>query len=165
MGISEATSPEDMVIARTLFREYAESIGIDLSFQGFQAELDGLPGKYAPPRGALFIASEDSLPLGCVAIRPLDAVGVAELKRLYVRPAGRGKGVGKALTRHAIDRARAIGYRAIRLDTLATMKDAQTLYRKLGFREIPAYTFNPLPGVTFMELELVDRDQGAQTAG
>ncbi len=159
MEISETTAPDDIAIARTLFREYAASIGIDLSFQGFQAELDGLPGKYAPPRGALFIAREDSLPLGCVAIRPLDEPEIAELKRLYVRPAGRGKGVGKALTRHAIDRARAIGYRALRLDTLATMKDAQSLYRKLGFREIRAYTFNPLPDASFMELELHVRDQ------
>jgi ribosomal protein S18 acetylase RimI-like enzyme len=154
MRVSEPSSPEDFTIVRTLFQEYADSIGIDLSFQGFQAELAGLPGKYAPPRGALFIAYDDSLPLGCVALRPLDEPDVAELKRLFVRQAGRGRGVGKALTRLAIERARTIGYRAIRLDTLATMKDAQKLYRSLGFREIPAYTFNPLPDAAYMELDL-----------
>jgi len=152
--VAEALTPDLIRIARSLFMEYEASIGVDLSFQGFARELEELPGKYAPPAGGLFIAFVDDNPMGCVALRPLDIELTAELKRLYVRPDGRGKGLGLALTEKAIQRARDSGYRAVRLDTLSTMKDAQRLYRRLGFREIPAYTFNPLRGTTFMELDL-----------
>jgi len=154
LAIVEALSSDQIDIARTLFREYADSIGVDLCFQGFDDELQTLPGRYAPPRGGLFVAFNDGQPVGCVALRPIDPDPIAELKRLYVRPAGRGLGVGRALALKAVERAREAGYHAVRLDTLATMSDAQRLYRALGFREIPAYTFNPLPGVVYMELDL-----------
>ena len=154
MHIAEASTNQDFALVRTLFHEYADSIGIDLSFQGFEEELAGLPGKYAPPSGGLFIGSEAGVPVGCIALRPLDPPRIAELKRLYVRPQGRGTGIGLALTQKAIERARHIGYKAIRLDTLATMTDAQRLYRKLGFKEIPPYRFNPMPNAVYMELEL-----------
>ncbi|HMK38252.1 MAG TPA: GNAT family N-acetyltransferase [Bacteroidota bacterium] len=152
--IVEALSPDLILIARSLFLEYEASIGVDLCFQGFASEVENLPGKYAPPAGGLFIAIVDGTPMGCVAVRPLDIYQTSELKRLYVRPDGRGKGLGLALTEKAIQRAREAGCRAIRLDTLSTMLDAQRLYRKLGFKEIPAYTFNPLQGTTYMELDL-----------
>lgn len=154
LQIIEASTDDHITLTRNLFREYEAAIGIDLSFQDFASELHLLPGKYAAPSGGLFIAFDGESPVGCVALRPLDDSGVAELKRLYVRPAGRGKGVGLALTQHAIRRARQQQYQAVRLDTLSTMPDAQRLYRKLGFREIPPYTFNPLPDVTYMELDL-----------
>lgn len=152
--VVETLKPDLILIAKSLFLEYEASIGVDLSFQGFAKELKDLPGKYAPPAGGLFIASIDGNPLGCVALRPLEIELTAELKRLYVRPDGRGKGLGLALTNKAIQLVRDAGYRAVRLDTLSTMKDAQRLYRKLGFKEIPPYTFNPIQGTSFMELDL-----------
>ena len=152
--IRDAITADDVARARALFIEYAQWLGVDLCFQGFDDELKTLPGKYAPPRGGLFIALNDGQPVGCVALRPIDPEGTAELKRLYVRSTGRGLGVGRALALKAVERAREAGYHAVRLDTLATMNDAQRLYRGLGFREIPAYTFNPLPGVVYMELDL-----------
>jgi ribosomal protein S18 acetylase RimI-like enzyme len=152
--IVEAVTVEHLNLVRMLFREYADSIGIDLCFQGFEDELRTLPGRYAPPTGGLFLAFDEDDLLGCVALRPLTEAGAAELKRLYVRPAGRGTGVGLALTQHAIARARDAHYRVVRLDTLATMQGAQRLYRRLGFREIPAYTYNPVPDVVYMELDL-----------
>ena len=152
--VIEALKPEHISIARSLFREYADSIGVDLCFQGFEKELDELPGKYSPPEGGLFLAFTDGSPAGCVAVRSLGADGAAELKRLYVRPAARGKNLGLALTKTAIQRARDAGCRVIRLDTLPSMGDAQRLYRKLGFKEIPPYTYNPIPGAVYMELPL-----------
>ncbi len=152
--IIEALSGEQIDVARALFTEYASSIGVDLCFQGFEAELKTLPGRYAPPGGGLFIAFEGDDPVGCVALRPLEETGVAELKRLYVRPSGRGMGLGQALAERAISRAREAQYRQIRLDTLATMQDAQRLYRRLGFKDIAPYTFNPSPDAVYMELDL-----------
>ena len=152
--IVEALTPELILIVRSLFQEYESSIGVDLSFQGFAKELEELPGKYAPPAGGLFVAFINDRPVGCVALRPLVMEGGAELKRLYSRPNARGKGLGVALTEEAIRRGREAGYRLIRLDTLSTMKDAQRLYRRLGFNEIPPYTFNPIPGTTYMQLDL-----------
>ena len=157
LTIVEALSPDLVETARRLFQEYADAIGVDLCFQGFPEELKTLPGKYAPPGGGLFIALMEGDPAGCVALRPIEPRETAELKRLYVRPAGRGHGVGRALAHNAIERAREAGYRAVRLDTLASMSDAQRLYRALGFREIPAYTFNPVPGAVYMELDLRSR--------
>ena len=153
-SIVEALKPDLIQIARSLFLEYEAFIGVDLSFQGFAKELEDLPGKYAPPAGGLFIAFVDGSPMGCVALRPIDTELRAELKRLYVSPDGRGKGLGLALTEKAIQRARDAGYRAVRLDTLSTMTDARRLYRRLGFKEIPPYTFNPIHGTSFMELDL-----------
>ena len=143
-----ATTPEQIGTVAALFREYASSLGVDLSFQHFEEELASLPGDYAPPRGRLLLASE-----GCVALRPLDG-DICEMKRLYVRPSARGTGLGRALIERAIDEARAIGYRAMRLDTLPAMHAAKSLYRELGFREIEPYRFNPVEGTKYFELNL-----------
>ncbi len=139
--------------ARDLFREYGEEIQVDLSFQNFDEELIQLPGKYAPPSGRLFVALFNGRPAGCVAIRRLES-DTCEMKRLYVRPYYRGTGIGRRLAQAAIDAARAIGYRAIYLDTLPTMTTAAGLYGSLGFREIPPYYDSPIQGTRFMKLDL-----------
>jgi ribosomal protein S18 acetylase RimI-like enzyme len=136
-----------------LFREYAASLGFALDFQDFDGELESLPGVYAPPRGLLLLARCNGEPAGCVALRPFEA-GTAEVKRLYVRDRFRGLGVGRQLATALIAAARALGYTRVRLDTVPSMGAAQTLYRSLGFREIDAYTVNPIPGARFFELEL-----------
>ena len=138
---------------RALFEEYAASLPFDLGFQEFEQELAGLPGAYAPPRGALLIAREQGAAMGCVALRPLEH-DICELKRLYVRPQTRGSGAGRALTERALDEARRIGYRQIRLDTLPGMERAQALYLKLGFRDVAPYATNPISGARFLELAL-----------
>lgn len=155
--IRQCQSAADIVLARTLFTEYATSLGINLGFQDFATELATLPGSYAPPNGALLLAELASAVVGCVALRFLEAPDVAELKRLYVRPTGRGQGVGLALTEAVLACARRAGYHRVRLDTLLRMTDAQRLYRQLGFYEIPAYRHNPVAGTVYMELQLEDR--------
>lgn len=152
--IVQVRTAAEVEVVATLFREYAASLGVDLSFQGFAEELATLPGAYAPPRGALLLASEEGKPLGCVGLRPLDWPEVAELKRLYVRPKARGKALGRRLSEAAIAAAKAAGYRSVRLDTLPSMAAAQRLYEALGFRETEAYRFNPVPGTRYMELAL-----------
>jgi len=149
----QADSAELVATARELFREYAQAIGTDLEYQGFSAELAALPAPYVPPRGALLIARFESDAAGCVALRPLDAHR-GEMKRLYVRPAYRKSGLGKALVKAVINAARRIGYRELRLDTLASMTSAQALYRRLGFAEIPPYNTAHLPGTRFYSLDL-----------
>lgn len=153
MEVIDATSAEDVERARTLFREYERSLGIDLCFQGFEQELAGLPGAYAPPAGRLLLAVEDGTLAGCVALRPLGA-GACEMKRLYVRPGFRRRRAGRLLATAVIREARAIGYARVRLDTLPSMQEAIGLYRALGFVEIAPYTANPVPGALFMELDL-----------
>jgi len=153
MEIAQAVTPEQIVEARTLFREYERSLGIDLCFQGFEQELAGLPGAYAPPRGRLLLAVDGGAPAGCVALRPLDDA-VCELKRLYVRPPYRGRRAGRRLAERVIVDAQAIGYARMRLDTLPSMKEALALYRALGFVEIAPYYANPVPGARFLELDL-----------
>lgn len=146
--------PTDLPALTQLFRAYAASLPIDLGYQGFDDELASLPGKYAPPDGALLIARGVSgAALGCVAMRPL-APGVCEMKRLYVAPEGRGQGLGRQLARAIIEAARARGYAEMRLDTLASMAEAQALYRRLGFTEIGAYYATPIAGTVFMGLKL-----------
>ena len=138
---------------RLLFQEYAASLGHSLCFQGFAEELATLPGKYAPPDGRLLVGQCDGQPVACVALRKF-AEGICEMKRLYVRPAFRGRGFARQLARAAIDAAREAGYRAIKLDTLASMTAAVRLYESLGFRRTAAYYDNPLPDVVYFELLL-----------
>jgi putative acetyltransferase len=143
---------------RVLMREYAASLGADLGFQGFEKELAGLPGKYAPPSGALFLArvpsSVGAEPAGCVALRDLGSDD-CEMKRLYVRPEYRGLGIGRVLAERVMDEARRIGYRRMRLDTLERLADAVALYRSLGFEPTEPYCDNPLPGAMFWEKKLI----------
>jgi len=153
IAIRAAAGADDMEAARSLFREYAAGLDFDLDFQGFSGELSGLPGAYAPPRGCLLLAERDSEVLGCIALRPLDEK-TCEMKRLYVRPAGRGLGLGRKLIAALIDRARILGYRTMRLDSAPGMEAAQALYRESGFRDIAPYCYNPLPGARFMECDL-----------
>ena len=153
MNIRIATSAEDVEIVRKLFREYQTSLGIDLCFQNFEVELAGLPGKYAPPEGRLYLAFEDHQAAGCAGLRKIEE-GVCELKRLYVQPLYRGCGIGRRLTFQAVNDAREIGYDRMLLDTLPSMDRALGLYRDLGFRPVAAYTSNPVEGALFMELKL-----------
>jgi ribosomal protein S18 acetylase RimI-like enzyme len=146
-------SSGDLARVRALFAEYARSIGVDLEFQGFAAELRALPGTYAPPRGTLLLATAGGRYAGCVGVRPFSR-GAAEMKRLFVRPRFRGLGLGRSLALGAVRAARALGYRSLRLDTLPSMTAAVELYRSLGFVEIPPYRFNPVPGTRYFELDL-----------
>ena len=150
-----ATSATDLQSIRTLFREYADSLGVNLDYQGFEDELRDLPGKYAPPAGTLLLAFNDDDLVGCVGVRPLDDE-TAEMKRLFVRPAGRGIGLGRTLAEAAIRFATVTGYSRMRLDTLPQMDRAQELYRALGFMPIDAYRFSPVPGTVFLELVISD---------
>jgi putative acetyltransferase len=148
-----AALPTDLPVITQLFRAYAASLPIDLGYQGFDGEIQSLPGKYAPPQGALLIARDAGAALGCVAMRPLEP-GLCEMKRLYVAPEGRGRGVGRALARAIIDAARAANHAELRLDTLPHMHEAQALYRTLGFAEIAPYYEGAPEGTVFMSLKL-----------
>lgn len=152
--ILPARGAEDIDAARALFRDYAAGLGFDLAFQGFEAEIAALPGEYAPPRGALLLARGKEC-AGCVALRPLEEAGHCEMKRLYVRPAWRGSGLGRRMAEAILDEARRIGYERMRLDTVPAMRSAIALYESLGFRDIPAYRHNPIPGTRFLEATLV----------
>jgi putative acetyltransferase len=153
LRISEVKTPEHLEVARALFREYADSLGFALSFQNFEEELAELPGDYTPPGGRLYLAFEGKRPAGCIALRKLTDDD-CEMKRFYVCPLFRGKGVGKLLATIVIGEAREIGYRRMLLDTVPSMKRAMVLYRALGFKPIAPYRENPLPGASFMELAL-----------
>jgi ribosomal protein S18 acetylase RimI-like enzyme len=153
IAIAAAAFPEHLAEVRTLFKEYASSLGFDLSFQDFATELAALPGCYAAPRGVILLAHEGTRTVGCVAVRPF-AEKVCEMKRLYVRHPFRGKGLGRRLVVDAIAEARRIGYAAIRLDTAPWMKEAIALYKALGFRTIEPYRFNPIAGAVFLEMDL-----------
>lgn len=152
--ITQVEHKEEIDNARALFEEYASSLGIDLCFQNFDKELAGLPGEYTPPSGRLYLAVENDEVAGCVALRKLGA-GVCEMKRLYVRPAFRGSGLGRTLAETIIQAAREIGYTRMRLDTLPGKMDrAIAMYESLGFERIEPYYHNPVEGAAFMELKL-----------
>lgn len=153
MEIRQALGEEEIAIARDLFRAYEAEMGIGLCFQGFESELAGLPGEYAPPSGRLLLAWVDDRPVGCVALRRIDD-GICEMKRLYLEPPSRRGGSGRRLTLALIREARAIGYHQMRLDTLPVMQAAVELYRTLGFRSIPPYRHNPIEGALYLELDL-----------
>ena len=148
-----ASTPSDLESIRMLFREYADSLGVNLDYQGFEEELRDLPGPYAAPSGTLVLARSDGDVVGCVGVRPIDE-RTAEMKRLYVRPSGRGLGLGRTLAEAAIRFATVTGYERMRLDTLPMMERAQELYRSLGFMPTDAYRFSPVPGTVFLELVL-----------
>lgn len=151
--IREAQGLADVEQARQLFVEYQAAIGTDLCFQGFTEELASLPGNYSRPKGILLLAVDDAKILGGVGLRPLRESD-CEMKRLYVRPSGRGRGVGRMLAMALIGEARQAGYRRILLDTLTTMTEAQALYRSLGFGAIAPYYHNPIAGVSYLALSL-----------
>jgi ribosomal protein S18 acetylase RimI-like enzyme len=165
--IHPASTPEDLITIRALFSAYAASLPIDISYQNFTHELSSLPGKYDPTSGGILLLARSSSPspspsssnnsppaLGCVALRALDAPSCCEMKRLYVTEPGRGQGIGKRLLRTAVQAARDLGYREIRLDTLPSMHAAIGMYREVGFREIEAYYDTPVVGTIFLGLVL-----------
>ena len=154
LQIIPASSSAQIAQARELFLEYAASLGFSLCFQNFDQELAGLPGEYAPPDGRLLLAEYEGQLAGCVALHKIEP-GICEMKRLYLRPQFRGKGLGRALAEHLIAEARQMGYRRMRLDTVEpVMKDAVAMYRVMGFREITPYRPNPMAGTLYMELDL-----------
>lgn len=148
MLIRDATTAEDFAAARALFREYAGRLGVSLCFQGFEQELTVLETMYAPPTGALLLLCEGDASRGCVGLRPLGEE--CEMKRLYVRPELRGQGWGRRLAEAIADRARALGYRRLYLDTLPSMTEARALYADLGFAPTAPYSMNPVDGVTYL---------------
>jgi putative acetyltransferase len=157
--IAPAIAPTDYTTASVLFHAYASSLGLDLTFQNFTHELANLQEMYSPPKGVLLLSRLESTidkdAIGCVGVRSLDpSLGICEMKRLYVGPEGRGKGIGKALALRAMLEAKRLGYGKMRLDTLATMTAALELYRSVGFRDIEAYYHNPLDGVVYLEADL-----------
>ena len=149
-----ADSAADLDAARRLFRAYVDELDFDLDFQGFEAEMEALPGPYAAPEGAILLAEVQGTAVGVVAVKPLDEAGVCEMKRLYVSPSHRGNGIGRALGEAILDIAHDLGYDVMRLDTVASMTPARALYRSLGFEERSAYYHNPLDDVVYMERAL-----------
>ena len=151
------TTDSELQAAHAIFSEYASTLSVDLDFQDFSAELAGLPGDYAAPRGALLLARVDGAVAGCCALRPLDDVDYAnasEMKRLYVRPAFRGFGLGRMLAEAILDAARQRGYACVLLDTLDDMEAARSLYEELGFEEVPPYYHNPIAGAHYLKVDL-----------
>jgi len=154
IDLLQVTLPEHIEQARSLFLEYGRSLGFSLCFQSFDEELRSLPGAYGPPSGRLLLARYANHAAGCIALRKLEA-GICEMKRLYVRPDDRGRGLGRMLVERVIAEARAIGYERMRLDTIeSAMKDAIALYRRMGFKEIAPYSAIPIESALWMELLL-----------
>jgi putative acetyltransferase len=156
MIVKEAITSDEIAQARALVLEMVESIGVNLDFQNFDREIAEFPGEYAPPTGCLLLAREGEEAAGCVALRQIDS-RICEMKRMYVSTQFRGRHLGRLLAAALIERAQAMGYERMRLDTLPTMRAAAALYRSLGFKEIEAYRFNPVEGTLFMELDLLER--------
>jgi ribosomal protein S18 acetylase RimI-like enzyme len=157
--IAPVRTAEDLAATVALFRAYAASLEVDLSYQDFEAEMAAMPGKYAPPAGELLLARDaEGKPVGCVGLRPLDLQGCCEMKRFYVSPQGRGIGLGKGLVEAVVEAAERVGYREMRLDTLPSMAGAQALYRKLGFEAIERYYDTPVVGTLFMRRFLARAD-------
>ena len=155
--IASAQSADDLNAARALFREYSTALNVDLCFQNFEEELDGLPGDYAQPRGGLLLATVFGEMVGCCAMRPQDSVdytNACEMKRLYVRPEFRGLGLGRKLAEAILDLARQAGFDCVLLDTLDDMEAARALYDDLGFEDIPPYYFNPIAGAHYLKVML-----------
>ncbi|MDX2446690.1 MAG: GNAT family N-acetyltransferase [Desulfobacterales bacterium] len=155
----EVEKTEDIQTVRELFDEYAVAIGVDLTFQNFEQELIHIADMYMPPEGALLLAKHEGMPAGCVGLRRIDSLR-CEMKRLYVRPTSRGKGLGKALCRKIILKGIQLGYREMLLDTLSTMISAQVLYRSHGFKETVPYYHNPLPEAQYFRLILDKSENG-----
>ena len=154
LSLAQAEAPPQIAQARELFLEYAQSLGFSLCFQNFDQELAGLPGDYAPPDGRLLLAECEGQLAACVALHRLED-GICEMKRLYLRPQFRGRGLGRVLANRIIAEARQIGYQRMRLDTVEpVMKDAVAMYRKIGFQDIAPYRANPIAGAIYMELQL-----------
>ena len=153
LKIIQAQSESELTSIRQLFKEYTDSLGFDLSFQNFEQEFAELPGKYAPPQGRLLLAMGNDKNVGCVGLRKFEE-NISEMKRLYIKLEFRGNGFGRTLAQKVIDEARIIGYKYMRLDTVPWMKEAISLYRSMGFIEIPAYRFNPIKGTLYFELKL-----------
>lgn len=156
MLTTQAIDSSDHVLlsaVRQLFREYAKELNIDLCFQGFEGELENLPGKYAPPEGTLLVVLDGNIPVACGALRPMEAL-TCELKRIYVRPTHRGLGIGRDITVDLLAAAQRLGYVTVRLDTLHRLKPALALYESLGFKEIQPYNFNPELDVAYFEKSL-----------
>jgi putative acetyltransferase len=154
LSLIQAETPSQITQARELFFEYAQSLGFSLCFQNFDHELAALPGDYAPPEGRLLLAEFEGQLAGCVALHKLES-SICEMKRLYLRPQFRGKGLGHVLADAIIAAARQIGYQSMRLDTVEpVMKDAVAMYRKIGFQDIAPYRANPIAGAMYMELQL-----------
>jgi ribosomal protein S18 acetylase RimI-like enzyme len=151
----QATGQDMIDKVASLFLEYSQSLNVDLSFQNFEDELNSLPGKYSPPDGNLILAFVNDKPVGCIALRRISE-DTCEMKRLFVRDAYKGIGIGRSLITMIMDEASRLRYRYIRLDTLPTMKKAQDLYRSFGFYEIEPYVYNPIEGTIFMEFKLKD---------
>jgi len=150
-------TPAQLDALRRIFTEYAGQLGVDLCFQNFEAELDGLPGEYSAPAGTLLLALVDGEVAGCCGLRPLasaDYPNAAEMKRLYVRKAFRRFGLGRQLAEAALDAARVAGYHSVLLDTLSDMESARALYAELGFSDIPPYYYNPIPGAHYLKVDL-----------
>ena len=153
IDIREASFPAQTEIVREIFREYADGLSVDLCFQDFESEVRDLPGRYSLPRGRVLLAFARGALIGCVAMRPVDDEA-CEMKRLYVRPEGRGLGAGRQLVQRLCGIAESVGYRRVCLDTLATMHAAQSLYASLGFKAIKSYVFNPIEGTKFFAKDL-----------
>lgn len=149
MPVTQARSADEIQTVRLLMREYQQRLGVDLCFQGFEAELAALPGSYAPPGGRLLLAWHEDKPAGCVALQRVTPAR-AEMKRLYVPPSARGLGLGRKLVEHLLAEAQAIGYSEVVLDTLPSMVEAQRLYQQFGFREIESYRPNPIAGTRYL---------------